>query len=161
MFVHRTQALMQNVSLVVRRWRKCNFCNDTSFTKTTKTPELYHTINLSCHNSDVDCKLVDRDTIHRVPSDFVKRRWTRLDCNTFEKQTEFVRTLTHTPGLGKHVRELHRTAPDLFDWDDEVWEDARLARETEDVQREHERDGFATTPPGSYGMYIYLCGCRS
>jgi hypothetical protein len=87
-----------------------------------KMPELYRIVDLSCHNSDVDCELLHIDVYHRLPPDFVKRQWTRLDYDLSESQLEFSRTLSHTPGLGKHVRELHWTALDLFDYEDEIWE---------------------------------------
>jgi hypothetical protein len=117
-----------------------------------KMPGLYRIVNLSCYNSDVDCEPLHIDVYHRVPLDFVKRQWTHLDYNVFESQLEFIRTLSHASGLGKHVRELHWTALDLFDYEDEIWEDAKLARGIDDVKKQCERDGFPVTPHRNYGI---------
>jgi hypothetical protein len=45
-----------------------------------------------------------RDVTKRLPTD--------LDRAVFEKQKLFIRTIKCSPGLGKHVRELHWTVLD-------------------------------------------------
>ncbi|KAH7084282.1 hypothetical protein FB567DRAFT_78704 [Paraphoma chrysanthemicola] len=82
------------------------------------TAELYHTVDLSSHNATSTSK--SRETYqmsypsaHHVPLDFLKREWTSLDHETFQRQRQFINSMAISPAHGKHVRRLHWTILDV------------------------------------------------
>jgi len=118
-------------------------------------PELYRVIDLSSHVASIDCEPVVFGP-HRVPPDFIYRRWNQVDLHAFERQLEFARTIKHNPGLAGYARELRWTVMSLRDgaWDEDVVED-----EVERVRAEHHDSSMNTDDAGHYGMSSACIWC--
>jgi len=89
---------------------------------------------------------------HRVPPDFIDRRWNRIDLHAFERQLEFTRTIEHNPGLAGYARELRWTVMSLFQGNG-AWDEAVLEGEVERVRAEHHDSSINTDDAGHYGMF--------
>ncbi|KAH7071985.1 hypothetical protein BKA63DRAFT_516747 [Paraphoma chrysanthemicola] len=112
-----TEMLVMIMSLTSRSDLK-SLCETCRSLREVATPELYRTIDLSSHNAAFTCKKretrrVTYPTNYQVPLDFLKREWTALDIEIFQRQKLFIRSMAEIPTHGKHVRRLQWTILDV------------------------------------------------
>jgi hypothetical protein len=79
-----------------------------------QSPQLYHTINLSSHNSDIGCEPWGyiKKSQSLVCADFVAREWTDLDKRIFQRQGMLLTTFAANQAFAKHVKNLYWTVLD-------------------------------------------------
>jgi hypothetical protein len=121
-------------------------------------PQLYHTIDLSSHNSNIGCEPWGfiRDSQSLVPADFVARELTELDKTIFERQRMLLKTFAANQTFAKHVKTLRWTVLDTSNllWGHEIPVDS-------DVESEPGADEEPTIYAPEDGMILCQTGAQS